>query len=69
MNAIELVDDQGAPDPALTQRIIKYMFANKLLFLSCGVKGQVLRFIPALNIDDSELDQVLELLQKALDEG
>lgn len=66
MNAMELVRADGSPDAELTHRVIRYFHENKVLLLNCGVKGNVIRFIPALNIEEALLDDVLSLLEKAL---
>jgi len=39
-----------------------------LLLLSCGYREQVLRLIPALNVNDGEADEGLTTLEEA-DEG
>jgi 4-aminobutyrate aminotransferase-like enzyme len=67
MNAVEFVKETGAPDSETANNVRKYLLAQKILVLTCGVNGQAVRFIPPLNIDESLLDLVLQELAQALD--
>jgi 4-aminobutyrate aminotransferase len=66
MNAIEFSDEEGAPDGAFAERVRQRCIDNSLLLLSCGYKDQVLRFIPALNIGDADLDEGLTIFEEAV---
>ena len=54
------------PDPARTAAVARACHAARLLVLTCGTYGNVLRFLPPLVISDSELDRGLEILGQAL---
>lgn len=67
MVAVELVSDPDAktPDPDLTKRIVAEARDRNLLILSCGVYGNVIRFLPALTIGEDTLDEGLDLFEQA----
>jgi 4-aminobutyrate aminotransferase len=68
MNAIELVTDQGRPNADLASTLCKKMKERKILALTCGSKGQAMRFIPPLNIEPHLLDEVIATLGQILAE-
>lgn len=68
MNAIELVDEQGQPNPSLASQITERLKKRKILVLTCGVKGQAVRFIPPLNIEQGLLEHFLEVLEEVISE-
>lgn len=65
MMAMELVKDGDAnkPDPALTKAIVVEAYERGLVVLSCGVNGNVFRFLPALTISDEEINEGLDILE------
>jgi len=65
MNAIEVVKPDGRPDPEKTAAIVTHLFSNKILVYTCGVRGNIIRFMPPLNVEETVLDQLLD----ALDQG
>jgi len=65
MNAIELVKPDGAPDPEKTAAIVAFMFSQKILVYTCGVRGNILRFMPPLNVETAILNQVLDTLDQS----
>jgi len=69
MIAIELVDpkNQDQPDPDRTQAIVAEARKNGLILLSCGVRGNVIRFLPALTIDFDHLDEAIAILKTVLE--
>lgn len=60
MAAIELNTLDGQPNPELTKALVASGKESGVILLSCGVKGNVIRFLPALTIED-------EVLQEGLD--
>ncbi len=69
MIAMELVHDGDAsrPDPELTKAIVAEAARNGLILLSCGIRGNVIRFLPALTIGDALVSEGMGLLEKTLD--
>lgn len=65
MIALELVQDGDAsrPDPDLTRAIVQEGAKEGLLLLSCGLRGNVVRFLPALTISDALLGEALDKLE------
>ncbi|WP_427981623.1 4-aminobutyrate--2-oxoglutarate transaminase [Agarivorans sp.] len=66
MIAIELCKD-GDPEQAnteLTQALIAHAPAYGLVLLACGFYGNVLRFLPALTIEDDILDEGMQQFAK-----
>jgi 4-aminobutyrate aminotransferase/(S)-3-amino-2-methylpropionate transaminase len=62
MCAVEFVEDGDAsrPAPELTRAVAAGALAEGVLLLTCGVRGNVIRFLPPLTIDE-------DLLRGALD--
>ncbi|MEE3116495.1 MAG: 4-aminobutyrate--2-oxoglutarate transaminase [Pseudomonadota bacterium] len=68
MIAMELVvnGDVNRPDPELTRALISEAAANGLILLSCGIRGNVVRFLPALTIPDELIDESMDILNRSL---
>lgn len=62
MIALELVEDGDAdkPNTELTQAIIGKAAEHGLILLACGFYGNVIRFLPALTIEDEVINEGLE---------
>ena len=71
MLAIELVRDGDAakPDAELTGTIVKAAYEKGLILLSCGVNGNVIRFLPALTIPLEHVDEGLGILETCFEEA
>jgi len=67
MSAAEFVVDGDAEraDPARTARIVAEARQQGLLLLSCGVRGNVVRFLPPLTIPFDQLDEGLAIFEAA----
>jgi 4-aminobutyrate aminotransferase/(S)-3-amino-2-methylpropionate transaminase len=70
MSAIELVvaDDPAQPDPVRTSAVVAEARERGLLLLQCGIRGNVIRFLPPLTIEEDILDEALDILAEALAE-
>lgn len=71
MIAIELVKDgdRNEPNVARTAAIVQQAAENGLILLSCGIRRNVVRLLPALTIGDAELDRGLDVLCDVLNES
>src|SRR5210317_550087 len=69
MIALELVEDGDMAKPAaeLTKAVVSAAYENGLVLLSCGVNGNVVRFLPALTISDELIDEGFDILETCLD--
>lgn len=69
MIAVELVQDGDVAKPAadLTKALVGAAYKNGLVLLSCGVNGNVIRFLPALTISDELIEEGLDILETCLD--
>jgi 4-aminobutyrate aminotransferase/(S)-3-amino-2-methylpropionate transaminase len=69
MIAVELVEDGDMAKPAaeLTKAVVSAAYENGLVLLSCGVNGNVVRFLPALTISDELIDEGFDILEMCLD--
>ncbi len=68
MVAVEFADPAtGAPDAAFTQAVQKRAIDKGLLLLSCGVYGNVIRFLYPLTIQDAVFDEAMGILASALE--
>jgi 4-aminobutyrate aminotransferase len=67
MIACEFVNPAtGAPDADLTKQIQQAALKKGLLLLTCGIYGNVLRFLFPLTIEDSVFDEALAILDDAI---
>jgi len=67
MVAVEFADPAtGQPDALYTKRIQKQALDNGLLLLTCGVHGNVIRFLYPLTIPDDQFTAALDLLSRLL---
>tara|TARA_R110001583_G_scaffold195021_1_gene368530 strand:+ start:13686 stop:14963 length:1278 start_codon:yes stop_codon:yes gene_type:complete len=66
MIAMELVNegDVNRPDAVLTKAIVTEAARNGLILLSCGIRGNVIRFLPALTITDALIEESMQQLDK-----
>ena len=67
MSAVEFVVDGDAarPDPVRMAVVVAGARERGLLLLSCGVRGNVIRFLPPLTIPMEQLDEGLDLFAEA----
>ena len=70
MMAIELVKDGDVAKPAadLTKALVGKAAEKGLVLLSCGINGNVIRFLPALTISDELIEEGLDIFEASLDE-
>jgi 4-aminobutyrate aminotransferase / (S)-3-amino-2-methylpropionate transaminase / 5-aminovalerate transaminase len=70
MVAIELVKNgrPEAPDAATAKALVQAAGRRGLILLSCGMNGNVIRFLAPLTISDALLKEGFHLLEQALDE-
>lgn len=70
MVAVELVKDgdPNKPDPDRTKAVVNKAREKGLLLLSCGVRGNVIRFLPPLTMPSEHLAEGLSLFAQAINE-
>jgi 4-aminobutyrate aminotransferase len=69
MVACEFVDAQtGAPDADTTKKVQAAALQRGLLLLTCGVYGNVIRFLFPLTIEDAVFAEGLDIIDAALAE-
>jgi len=67
MVAAEFADPaSGAPDADFTKRVQAEALQRGLILLTCGVNGNVLRFLFPLTIEEALFDEALAVLEQAL---
>jgi 4-aminobutyrate aminotransferase len=66
MIAVEFNDREGNPSKEIAEKVAAKCFENKLLVLTCGSHGHVIRLIPPLNISDEEAESGIKILEKCL---
>jgi 4-aminobutyrate aminotransferase len=68
MIGIEFADRETlAPRPELAKALLNEAFDRRLLLLTCGTYGQVVRIIPPLVTTDAEVDSAIGIIGEALD--
>lgn len=70
MIAFELVSDGdvGKPNPQLTKSIIIKAASKGLILLSCGIRGNVIRLLPALTARPKIMDEAMDILEEVFAE-
>ena len=70
MMAMELIKggDAEEPDAELTKLLVGKAYESGLALLSCGSRGNVIRFLPALNISDALINEGMDILENCLQE-
>jgi 4-aminobutyrate aminotransferase-like enzyme len=67
MVAVEFADPaSGEPDAEFTKRVQAQALQRGLILLSCGVHGNVLRFLFPLTIAEPVFDEALAILRESL---
>ena len=70
MVALEFVDPDAAdpltPDAALVKRVLAEALSRKLMLLTAGSFGQVVRLIPPLVTTQDEVDLALAIIGESL---
>ena len=70
MMAMELVKNGDAeqPDAELTKQMLGKAYEKGLILLACGSRGNVIRFLPALNISNELINEGMDILGGCLRE-
>ena len=70
MMAMELVQNGDAeqPDADLTKSILGLAYEKGLVLLACGSRGNVIRYLPALNISDELINEGMDIIADCLEE-
>ncbi len=70
MIAMELVKNGDAeqPNTELTQSMVALAYQRGLVLLSCGSRGNVIRFLPALTISDELINEGLDIVAGCFEE-
>ncbi|HJW75805.1 MAG TPA: aminotransferase class III-fold pyridoxal phosphate-dependent enzyme [Thermoleophilia bacterium] len=68
MDAVEFIvpDTNKEPDAAFAKRVIGGCIERKMLILGCGCYDNCVRFIPALNVSDADLDTAIAIFTDAV---
>ena len=66
MIGVELVDGEGRPDKQAFESVFQHSFREGLFFLPCGTDGNVIRFIPPLNVSLEHLERALDIIEAGL---
>lgn len=67
MVAVEFKDaTTGAPDAARVNAVVQAALSKGLLLLTCGLYGNVIRFLYPLTIEDALFDKALDLIEEAI---
>jgi len=68
MMAIELVKDQNTKEPAAqeTAQIVQECIRNGVFIATAGINKNLLRMLVSLEITDEQLDEALDVLEKAI---
>jgi len=68
MIGIEFVKADKSPDRDLAMKIVKKCAERGLILIECGWNKNILRFIPPLIVEESEISRALDIFEDALKE-
>ncbi len=66
MIGIDLVTEGNTPDPDAFRPIADRAFESGMFILNCGPSGNIIRFIPPLNVSMDDLDTGIDILIDAI---
>ena len=67
MNAVEFnIAGSDKPNPEMTNRVREEALKRNLILLTCGVYGNVIRFLAPLTIQDEVFDEALDILEDSI---
>ncbi|MGH2386821.1 MAG: aspartate aminotransferase family protein [Chloroflexota bacterium] len=66
MTAAEFVHEDRSANGDAAEAVREHALANGLLLLTCGLHDHVVRFIPALNVSQADLDRGFEIFADAV---
>jgi 4-aminobutyrate aminotransferase len=66
MIGVEFNDKKGNPSKQVTEQVVRNCLERKLLVITCGLHGQVIRLIPPLTLSDSEAEKACEILEASM---
>ncbi|WP_205960502.1 aspartate aminotransferase family protein [Flammeovirga sp. MY04] len=69
MVATEFINKDGTPSPELAKKVLTECVNNKLLMLACGSYANVIRWIPPLVVNETQIEQALRIFENALAEA
>ena len=69
MIGTEFTDSSGNPDSETTKRVATGCLKRKLLMLTCGTYGNVIRWIPPLIVTEEQIHHALQLFEKSLNDA
>ncbi|WP_112873524.1 4-aminobutyrate--2-oxoglutarate transaminase [Paracoccus endophyticus] len=65
MNAVEF-NVGSRPSPEFTNKVREEALSRGLILLTCGVYGNVIRFLPPLTVPDAVFDEALDILEASI---
>ncbi len=66
MIGIDLVKEGNTPDPDAFKPIAQHAFEAGMFILNCGPDGNIIRFIPPLNVSMDDLDRGIDILAEGV---
>lgn len=66
MIGVEFNDEAGNPSKEIAEKVAEKCLEHKLIVLTCGTHGQVIRLIPPLNISDADAEKALDILESCM---
>lgn len=67
MIGVELVSEERTPSAEALGFVKRFAQDEGMLILSCGPDGNVIRFIPPLNVSLEDLDKGIDILERGID--
>lgn len=68
MQAVELVGPNREPVPEIASKLLVAALERKVIMLACGPYGSIIRMIPALVINEEQIDRLLEVWREVMTE-
>lgn len=69
MVGVEFNTAEGKPNPEMTARVRSEALKRNLILLTCGVYGNVIRFLAPLTVEDHIFAEAMDVLEQAIAEA
>ena len=66
MVAVEFTNDEGKPDGDTCGKVVQECLKRNMLLLSCGTYKNIIRWIPPLIVDESQINDAVKIFDEAL---
>jgi 4-aminobutyrate aminotransferase len=67
MVGVELRDAEGRPDASFTQEVLAELQRHRVLAMSAGTFGNIVRWMPPLIVSEAEIDEAASAFEVSIE--